>query len=481
MQPERSAADRSDLQQARLQQQIVSKVSSSPLVLQGDVRGLAQLIAHEVGCILDIERVSVWLFNEQKDGLVCQSLYLHSQDRYEAGAILSQAMFTDEFNAMVSSKYVDASEPYTDHRTRGYIEDYLKPNGITSMLDAVVRIGEELIGTVCFEHVNRAHTWDTSEIIFSSQLGDQMALAVSIQRALQINEQLRLRDAQLREVNEQLEQRVQERTASLQAARDALMESEKLAALGAVVAGVAHELNTPIGNARMVATTISDNTRTLESAMSTGTLTKSVLNKFMQDQRNGAALLDNSLEKAANLIASFKNVAVDQSNGMRRVFNLKAVVQDNLETMTPAFRRHRCPIEVINAVDPEISMESNPGALGQVLVNFINNAMLHAFDVCERGRITITGRHIGQDKVELVFSDDGSGIPAENLPNIFNPFYTTKLGKGGSGLGLHLVYNIVTKGLGGRITAASTPGHGARFCMQLPLVAVIANAPVQIP
>ena len=477
---ERSTADRSDLQQARLQQQIVSKVSSSPLVLQGDVQGLAQLIAHEVGCTLDIERVSVWLFNEPKDELVCQSLYLLSQDRYESGAILSQAMFTDEFNAMVSAKYVDASDPYTDPRTRGYIEGYLKPNGITAMLDAVVRIGEELIGTVCFEHVNRAHIWDSSEIIFSSQLGDQMALAVSIQRALHVNEQLRLRDAQLHEVNEQLEQRVLERTASLQAARDALMESEKLAALGAIVAGVAHELNTPIGNARMVATTIGDNTRNFEIALSTGTLTKSLLSNFLQDQRNGAALLDTSLEKAATLITSFKNVAVDQSNGLSRIFNLNAVVHDNLETMAAAVRRHRCPIEVINAVDPEISMESYPGALGQVLVNFINNAMLHAFDDCDRGQITITGRRFGQDKVELVFSDNGRGVPAENLPNIFNPFYTTKLGKGGSGLGLHLVYNIVTKGLGGRILAASTPGHGASFCLQLPLVAVNVNAPVQV-
>lgn len=476
------ANDRIDLHQARIQQKIVSKVSSSPLVLKGDVQGLARLIAHEVACSMEIERVSVWLFNEQKDKLVCISLYLLSQDRYESGAILSQAMFTAEFMALSNAKYVDASDPYTDPRTCGYIEDYLKPNGITSMLDAVVRIGEELIGIVCLEHVNRPHTWDNSEITFSNQLGDQMALAVSIQRSLLIHEQLLLCDAQLRDINEQLERRVQERTAALDAAREALIESEKLAALGAIVAGVAHELNTPIGNARLVATTLADNARRMEHACSTGTVTKSALATFLQAQLNGADILDTSLQNAANLIASFKNVAVDQSNGMRRVFNLNEVVHDNLETMAPALRRHRCPIEVINSVDPDICMESNPGAIGQVLVNFITNAMLHAFDHCERGQILIRGKHVDPDYIELAFSDDGCGISPESLPNIFNPFYTTKLGKGGSGLGLHLVYNIVTQGLGGRICASSTQGQGATFLLMLPKACPApATALIELP
>jgi signal transduction histidine kinase len=343
------------------------------------------------------------------------------------------------------------------------------------MLDAVVRIGEELIGLVCLEHVNQPHTWDPSEVAFSSQLGDQMALTVSIQRALHINEQLRLRDAQLREMNEQLEQRVQERTASLEEARNALMESERLAALGAIVAGVAHELNTPIGNARMVATTIAAKTVAFENAMNSGSLTKSLLNSFLMDQRSGAALLDSSLEKAATLVSSFKNVSADQTSGLFRKFNLHAVVQDNLETMSPTVHRQPCSVVFTNTIAPEITMKSYPGALGQVLVNFINNSLLHAFEDCEQGRIDIDARLNGEDEVELVFSDDGRGITAGNLHQIFNPFYTTKLGKGGSGLGLHLVYNLVTKTLGGRITVTSVPGGGTSFRMQLPRIVVKAN------
>ena len=465
----------SDLSQARLLQQVVSKISSSPLVLQGDVNGLGRFIAFEVGHTLGIERVSVWLFNDRKDELHCQALYLLSKDQFESGAVLSQAMFAEEFKALVEAKYVDASDPYKDPRTLGYVDGYLRPNGITSMLDAVVRIGEELIGLVCFEHVDRQHTWVSSEIIFSSQLGDQLALAVSIQRALHINEQLRLRDAQLLEMNELLEQKVLERSASLQQARDALMESERLAALGAIVAGVAHELNTPIGNARIVASTMADNSRAMEQAVAGGVLTKSFLANFLNDQRNGTALLESSLEKAATLINSFKNVSVDQSSGLIRDFKLHTVVQDIIETMSPALRKHAGTVAIENAIDKAIVMQSYPGALGQVLVNFINNALLHAFEDRPTGKVTITALQVSESEVELVFGDDGCGISAESMPNIFNPFFTTKLGKGGSGLGLHLVYNIVTKVLNGRILATSTAGHGSKFRLWLPNVVPESN------
>ena len=165
-------------------------------------------------------------------------------------------------------------------------------------------------------------------------------------------------------------------------------------------------------------------------------------------------------------------MSADQTSGLIRTFKLHEVVRDNLETMSPAVNRHHCKIVFNNSIDPDITMESCPGALGQVLVNFINNALLHAFEDTEQGQITISAHLISNGELEMVFSDDGHGIPAENLPHIFNPFYTTKLGKGGSGLGLHLVYNIITKTLGGRISASSVPGRGTTFTVQLPLVAV---------
>lgn len=456
---------------ARLQQQVVSAVSSSSAVRHGDIQATAQLITEQVAKLLGIERVSVWLFNDAKDELHCVDLYLLSTDAHASGALLQKALFEEEFAHLASSKCVDASDPYTDIRTRGYIEGYLRPNRITSMLDAVVRIGEELVGLVCLEHVDTPYIWQRDDVVFSSQLGDQVALAVSIARANTIHLVLRERDAQLQALNAELEQRVQERTASLQSATEALLRSEQLAALGSIVAGVAHELNTPIGNARMVATTILDNARALEQAVLTGTLQKSALLAFTRSQREGAALVDNSLEKATALITSFKSVSVDQSSGVCRVFSVDTVIRDILEMLSPTLQKAACRIAVHRTVATGLQMDSYPGALGQVLANLVNNTLLHAFEHGAEGNITIQVQRQGPDHVEFLFTDDGCGIAPQQISQVFNPFYTTKLGKGGSGLGLHLVYNIVTKTLGGNIHVTSTIGQGTCFHLRLPVTA----------
>lgn len=460
---------------ARLQQQVVSAVSSSASVRQGNVEATARLITEQVAKLLDIERVSVWLFNDTKDELHCIDLYLLSAGTHTAGGIIQKAAFEGEFTYLETTKCVDASDPYTDIRTHGYIDSYLRPNQITSMLDAVVRIGEELIGTVCFEHVNKACTWQRDDVVFSSQLGDQVALAVSIARANAIYAALRERDAQLETLNAELEQRVHERTASLQSATEALLRSEQLAALGSIVAGVAHELNTPIGNARMVATTILDNVKALEGSVASGTLQKSVLLAFTRAQSDGAALLERSMERATSLISSFKSVSADQASGVCRLFHVDTVVSDILAMLSPSMQKATCRIAVRKSVDENLQMNSYPGALGQVFANLVNNTMLHAFERSTEGNITIEVQRHGLDEVNIQFSDDGCGIAPHLIGQVFNPFYTTKLGQGGSGLGLHLVYNIVTKTLGGHIHVTSELGHGTCFHLRLPLKAPLPD------
>lgn len=460
-----------ELLTARLQQQVVSAVSSSASVRQGDVEGSARLITEQVAKLLQIERVSVWLFNSAKDELHCVDLFQLSAGTHTAGGIIQKSAFQEEFTYLENTKCVDASDPYTDVRTRGYIDSYLRPNQITSMLDAVVRIGEELIGTVCFECVNKAHTWHRDDVVFSSQLGDQVALAVSIARANAIHAALRERDAQLQDLNAELEQRVQERSASLQSATEALLRSEQLAALGSIVAGVAHELNTPIGNARMVATTILDNARSFERAVAGGSLQKSALLAFTRAQCEGASLLDSSLERAAAFITSFKSVSADQASGVCRLFYVDTVISDILEMISPTLHKTPCRIEVRKTVDAGLQMDSYPGALGQVFANLINNTVLHAFEHSSQGNITIQVQRHGQSEVDIHFNDDGCGISPQLIGQVFNPFYTTKLGQGGSGLGLHLVYNIVTKTLGGHIRVTSELGRGTLFHLRVPVAA----------
>jgi signal transduction histidine kinase len=456
------------LARARLQQRVVSMVSSSALVHSGDVDGLARLLTDAVGRLLDIERVGVWLFNESKDELVCRDLFVLSRGSHEAGAVLRRAEFAEEFHYLVNEKYVDAHDPLTDPRTRGYVEGYLKPNRITAMLDAVVRIGEELIGTVCFEHVDRAHRWQDDEIVFASQLGDQLALTVSIARQRSVAAQLRLREAELCELNATLEQRVEERTESLHRTRVALMQAEELAALGRMVAGVAHELNTPVGNALLIATTLRERTREAASMLEMGTLSRSGLAAHFSETVEQSALVEHSLARAAALVDNFKQLALDQASQVRRRFDLREVVLQTTSALGPRLRRAGATLEV--ELPEGVIVDAYPGPLEQVIDNLVMNALVHGFAERTGGTVRV-GARVVDAEVHLSVADDGHGVPLEIQSRIFDPFFTTRLGRGGSGIGLATVHGIVTRLFGGRIALSSVPGEGARFDIVFPSAA----------
>ncbi|MFZ6644072.1 PAS domain S-box protein [Undibacterium sp. TJN25] len=286
-------------------------------------------------------------------------------------------------------------------------------------------------------------------------------------------------EAEIKALNINLEDRVNERTTSLQQAnqalattlttlnmaRDELVRSEKLAALGALVAGIAHELNTPIGNSLMIASTLLDHTRQLSQEFTKG-LTRSGLASYIENTGGANDILVRNLEKAAGLISSFKQVAVDQTSSQRRHFDLAELVAEIVLTLSPTIRKTNYSIHTDVAED--IELDSYPGPLGQVLTNLINNAIIHAFDGRLAGQISISAKVISDQSVMLSVQDNGVGIPPENIKRIFDPFFTTKLGAGGSGLGLNITHNIVTDLLGGKVQVESTIGTGTTFALMLP-------------
>ena len=276
-------------------------------------------------------------------------------------------------------------------------------------------------------------------------------------------------EERMAQLNSELESRVEQRTSELRLAQDELMRSEKLAALGALVAGVAHELNTPIGNAVTVASTLHDKTSEFGEMVAEGTLKRSALNGYLDSARTASDLLLRSLNQARNLVASFKQVAVDQTSDQRRTFDLAEVVGEVLTTLSPTMRK--TPYAITVDIPKGIVMDSFPGPLGQIITNFVNNAVLHAFDGRRTGNIILRASQPQEGEVRLSVSDDGNGIPEEYVRRIFDPFFTTKLGQGGSGLGLNIVYNIVTSILGGRISVESRVGAGTTFVIKMPLTA----------
>ena len=256
--------------------------------------------------------------------------------------------------------------------------------------------------------------------------------------------------------------------ATLKQAQTNLQTSEKMASLGALVAGVAHELNTPIGNSLLTASALGDMVCDFERRVKQdGGLKRSALETHLNDAHKACDIMTKSLTRAADLITSFKQVAVDQASGQRRRFRLDEVLHDTLATYAAQLRRAGCTVTV--DVPADLVFDSYPGSLSQVLSNLIGNALLHGFDGRDSGTLEIYARREGADLVMLQMKDNGIGMTDVVLHKIFDPFFTTKMGQGGSGLGMNIVYNIVTGVLKGSIRVESVPAEGTSVTLVLPL------------
>ncbi|HEX7645012.1 MAG TPA: ATP-binding protein [Burkholderiaceae bacterium] len=257
---------------------------------------------------------------------------------------------------------------------------------------------------------------------------------------------------------------------TLNVAQEELVQNKKLAGLGSLVSGIAHELNTPIGNGLMAASTLADQTKVLSGQFAeNGTMKRSELAAFFEEAQKASDILARNLHRAAELIASFKQVAVDQTSANRRHFMLDTTIDNICLTLGMSLRKTRFVIE--HEIPGHLEFDSYPGQLGQVLGILVDNSLVHGFEGREEGKIRIAAQIGREGWVQLTVSDDGNGIAPENLGRVFDPFFTTKLGKGGSGLGLNVVYNIVSGVLGGTVRAESEAGKGTCIQMTIPQVA----------
>jgi len=282
------------------------------------------------------------------------------------------------------------------------------------------------------------------------------------------------------ENQQELEQRVEGRTNDLQNAYDdlyksndqlkamqaQLIEAEKMSLLGQLVAGVAHEINTPIGISVTATTALMDRIEQLEQNLQKGKLTKSVMNNNLKLIHECSNLIYSNLKRAAELIKNFKEVAVDQSIESQRKFNLYNYLQDVLISLKPELRQYQVDVNITGEKDFELT--NDPGAFGQIITNFVINSLKHAFSKQHAHAILIYFTFDNND-LTLTYQDDGEGLTTDQLDKIFEPFYTTKRGEGGTGLGLHIVYNLVTQRLKGSIKCFSEPSKGVKFTIKIPL------------
>jgi signal transduction histidine kinase len=267
---------------------------------------------------------------------------------------------------------------------------------------------------------------------------------------------------ELQERSRQLSQSLED----LRAAQGSLVQTEKLAALGRLVAGVAHEINTPVGTSLTVASALINKTDRFAADIASGDVRRSVLTEFTAASREAASQIMLNLGHAVDLIQSFKQVAADRNASDRRRFDLGQVTEQVVKGLRFGLRTENFTVSV--KCEPGLVMNSYPGPIGQVLTNLILNAAAHAFPNGARGSVHIAAQASGKHDVEMSFSDDGCGMTPEVKRQVFDPFFTTRRDQGSTGLGLHIVHNIVTNRLGGRIDLETRLGAGTKIRIVMP-------------
>jgi len=248
--------------------------------------------------------------------------------------------------------------------------------------------------------------------------------------------------------------------------QDQLLQSEKMAALGSLVAGVAHEINTPVSIGVTAASHLEERIKHFKGLYETGKLKRTDFEAFLGESDESTRMIMSNLDKAVHLIQGFKGVAVDQTGEGRRLFNLRQYLDEILLSLHPEFKRtgHTVTIDCPDG----IMVDNYPGAISHTVTNLVMNSFIHGFQEIETGEVKIEAMSDGET-VTIRYSDNGAGMSREIRRQIFDPFFTTRRDQGGSGLGMHVVYNSVTKSLGGSITCASSPGAGSTFTIEFPL------------
>ncbi|WP_395402901.1 GAF domain-containing protein [Pseudoduganella sp. UC29_106] len=340
----------------------------------------------------------------------------------------------------------------------GEINEPLGNQGISSWMGAPMLLGDQAYGVIIVQSYDESVTYTQAEMDILAFMASHTAVAIARTRA---DLAIRRAKTELEEQNTALATAINQ----LQDAQSELVRQEKLASLGRLVAGVAHEINTPLGICVTATSHLVEELRLTKQDLADGVLDEDGLNGFFDTIDQSLKIMTTNTQRAAALVRSFKQVAVDQSSDNIRHFNLRKYLDEVLLSLQPKLKGK--PIEVSVECPSDINMESFPGAVSQIVTNMVVNSLVHGFEEGQSGKIRIAGRLEG-DHVVFDYSDDGVGMDPATLQQLFDPFFTTKRGSGGSGLGAHILYNLVTGPLGGTVKVVSSPGMGLHYHLRFP-------------
>ncbi|WP_020400442.1 sensor histidine kinase [Kordiimonas gwangyangensis] len=422
-------------------------------------------ILTEVACgALGASRTDVWLLNVDGTALYAQESYWDAGGEHRDMGRVDEAGCAPLFCAIKGLEPLTLLEPADAPELKGFdLAGYFR-----SVLLVPICRGPRAIGVILVAQADEARDWNASEISFVSYL------CGLVMRMLEAHDR-QVAEEGLRGFNEMLEKRVKDRTRELEEAMEnlhlaqgELVRSEKMASLGGLVAGVAHEINTPLGVALTGITHMAEELTAFRRAVESGQIKRSDLNAFIEAVAEGTAMAERNLDRAAHLVRSFKMVAVDQTADDVRELDLAAYLGEIVESLRPTLRKTGVMVEA--SAEGDLHMQTVAGDISHVLTNLIMNAALHAFpEGWTREKVIKVQARRMPDRVTIEVIDNGAGIPEAIKDKIFEPFFTTARNKGGSGLGLNIVFNTVYQKLKGGIALSDAAGGGSHFTIQIPL------------
>jgi len=441
---------------------ILLRVSQSADIDKGELDVASRLIINSVCEGLQITRAGIWLYDEMQTLVQCTLLIDKGNDLDHESLVLTRKDFPHYFEALDSERTIAAHDALTDVATFEFAEVYLTPLGISSMLDVPIRHRGKMIGIICCEHQGKAREWYADEVVFAASLADLYGRAVSANERADYEQRLI-------EANQTLEQKVIDRTAELEAAQEKLVESEKMAALGNLVAGIAHEVNTPLGIALTSVSNCKEELKGIYRDFENDELTEQGFKDFEAICSEGLNLAETSLMRAANLVQDFKRTSADQTSLEIEEIALDEYIPRVCNPLKPMLRKEQ--VELSIDVTSNLVITTCPGIIAQLLTNLISNAQRHAFGPSVNNDVNRVSVSCSKNAKGIVISvqDNGKGIPEALHKKVFEPFYTTARDKGGTGLGLNILYNLVRQKFNGEIDLKSTPGEGTKVTVCIPV------------
>ncbi|MGJ9419018.1 GAF domain-containing protein [Massilia sp. CMS3.1] len=341
----------------------------------------------------------------------------------------------------------------------GLVQEPLGNADIASWMGAPMLVHEKPYGVLVVQSYDPAVVYTKADLDLLAFMASHVAVALA---RMQADQRLRTTKDMLQEQNAALNTALTQ----LQQAQGELVRQEKLASLGRLVAGVAHEINTPLGICVTATSHLVEELRLTRGELAAGEMTEDSLHSFLDIVDQSLRIMTTNTQRAAALVRSFKQVAVDQSSDDIRSFNLRNYLNEVLLSLQPKLKGRPLKVEV--DCPPDLVLESYPGAVSQIVTNMLMNSLVHGFEERDQaGTIAIRASSEG-DVVSLTYADDGAGMDKDTLDKLFDPFFTTKRGSGGSGLGAHILYNLVTGPLGGTVHVESAPGEGLRYALNFP-------------